>query len=540
MKKSHSLLTLSLAALSCLSLFTWANEATAEDERPNIIFFISDDMLPQHFNCLPQGKGKNLTPNLDRLAREGTLMLQQHVVSPVCTPSRYNVLTGNFASRAQNPYFKQNTEKNGQSVVEFNTHILPTDQTLPALLKAAGYTTGMAGKNHVVEVHGLKKFPNFDASAKDPANKALLKANHDHTRQAMREIGFDFADSVYHNNPSFLGLHEVAVQNMDWITDAGVRFLKQDHPQPFFLYFATTVPHGPTQAKRSWNADPQLTAIGYLDEPLNVQPARATIPKRIRAAGLPVNDNTANLLWLDDALGALLDTLEASGKLDNTIIFFFNDHGQRAKGTVYQGGVRNPSIVWRKGGFPAGSSSQALVSNVDFAPTILDLAQVDTSQYRFDGKSFLPYLEGKPATEMRRLYFELGYARGIRIGNWKYMAIRYPEQLENMTLEERTAVLEDWNDKRRRRHLNIVTDDPTQPFSHLTAIPGGGDAEKFSTGSYPAYFDRDQLYNLAQDPNEQRNLAGDPKYAAHLKAMQTALKEQLATLPGGFGDLKPN
>lgn len=538
MKNSLPLLTIALATLTCLS--PAINAHATPTERPNIIFFIADDMLPQHFNCLPQGKGKNLTPNLDRLAREGTLMLQQHVVSPVCTPSRYNVLTGNFASRAQNPYFKQNTKKNGQSVVEFNTHILPTDRTLPALLKNAGYTTGMAGKNHVVEVHGLKKFPNFDASAKDPANKAQLKANHDHTRQAMRDIGFDFVDSVYHNNPSFLGLHEVAVQNMDWITDAGVRFLNQDHSQPFFLYLATTVPHGPTQAKRSWNADPSLTAIGYLDEPLNVQPARTTIPKRIRAAGLPVNDNTANLLWLDDALGALLDALEANGQIDNTIIFFFNDHGQLAKGTVYQGGVHNPSIIWRKGGFPVGPTSQALVSNVDFAPTILELAQVDTSQQTFDGQSFLPYLMGQTPTAQRSLYFELGYARGLRIGNWKYMAIRYPEHLENMTLEERTAVLKDWNDQRKRRHLNIVTDDPTRPFSHLTAIPGGGDAEKYSTGSYPGYFERDQLYNLANDPNEQRNLANDPKYAAHLQAMQTALKEQLETLPGGFGELKQN
>jgi arylsulfatase A-like enzyme len=405
------------------------------DQRPNIVFFIADDMLPQHFNCLSKGKDKYLTPNLDRLAREGTIMLQQHVVSPVCTPSRYNVLTGNFGSRAQNPWFKQITKKNGQSIVEFNTHILPTDRTLPALLKSAGYTTGMTGKNHVVEVDNLKRFKNFDGSAKDPANIALLKANHDHTRQAMREIGFDFADSVYHNNPSFLGLHEVAVQNMDWITDAGVRFLNQAHEAPFFLYFATTVPHGPTQAKRSWNADPRLTAIGYLDKPLSVQPARETIPKRIRAAGLPLNDNTANLLWLDDALGALLDTLEANGKIDNTVIFFFNDHGQLAKGTVYQGGVHNPSIVWRKGGFPVGSSlsSPRFQSSILPPPSSTSLKSTVRTQ-DFDGQSFLPYLEGKTPPKERQLYFELGYARGIRIGNWKYMAIRYPEALENMTL----------------------------------------------------------------------------------------------------------
>ena len=221
------------------------------------------------------------------------------------------------------------------------------------------------------------------------------------------------------------------------------------------------------------------------------------------------------------------------------MIFFFNVHGQLAKGTVYQGGVHNPSIVWRKGGFPTGATSQALVSNVDFAPTILDLAQVDYSQHKFDGQSFLPYLEGESPPEERMLYFELGYARGVRIGNWKYMAIRYPEAVENMNLEERAAVLKEWNDARYRRQLNIVTDDPTQPFSHLTAIPGGGDAEKNSTGSYPAYFERDQLYNLASDPNEQSNLAGDARHASVLAEMQLALKKQLETLPGTFGELKP-
>jgi len=162
-------------------------------ERPNIVFFIADDMRPRHFNCFQKdGKPKFLTPNIDRLAREGTLMTQMHVCSPVCTPSRYNVLTGRYASRADNGWFKQRTKKEGQTVVEFNTHIIKSDVTLPKLLQKAGYETGMTGKNHVVEVRGLKKFPSFDASAKDPKNVAILKANHDHVCQAMREMGRQF------------------------------------------------------------------------------------------------------------------------------------------------------------------------------------------------------------------------------------------------------------------------------------------------------------------------------------------------------------
>lgn len=505
-----------------------------KERKPNVVFFIADDMLPKHFNCLPQGKGKNLTPNIDRLANEGTVMMQQHVCSPICTPSRYNVLTGRYASRANNGWFKSITKKEGQTVVEFNTHIVKGDTTLQGLMQQAGYVTGMAGKNHVVEVEGLQKFPDFDASARLPENISKLKANHDHVCQAIRETGFDFVDHVYDNNPDFLGLHDVAVQNMDWITEAGVEFIGQPRDKPIFLYFATTVPHGPTQAERSWNADPHVTAIGYIDNPPRVQPPRDTIPTRLEAAGLPVNDDTANMLWLDDAVGALLNELEKTGQLDNTVFFFFSDHGQSAKGTLYQGGVHDPCIVWRKGGFPVGSTCDALVSIVDFAPTILSLARHDYSGVAFDGKTFLPYLNSQPQDPGRVLYFELGYARGIRKGDWKYMAIRYPEDVENMTLEERKRVLDEWNTERRRKHLRIVTEDPSQPFSHLTAIPGGGDAERGSTGSLPGYFDRDQLYDLSKDPREQRNLAKEPEYAQKLEEMRSELKKVLDTLPGGF------
>ncbi len=517
-----------------LFMFSGLMAAGALAAQPNVVFFIADDMLPRHFNCLPQGEGKNLTPNIDRLAEEGVVMLEQHCASPICTPSRYNVLTGTYASRAENGWFKSTTKKEGQTVVEFNTHIIKGQQTLPALLRKAGYTTGMVGKNHVVEAHDLKRFKDFDASAKDPENVSILKANHDHVCQAMREIGFDYADRVYHNNPDFLGLHEVAVQNMEWITEGGVDFLKQKRDNPFFLYFATTVPHGPTKEDRSWNADPLISPVGYLKKAPDVQPARSTIPKRLKKAGLPVNDDTCNMLWLDDAVGALIKTLEKTGEIDNTVIFFYSDHGQMSKGTLYQGGVHNPCIVWKKGGFPVGKTSDALVHIVDFAPTILDMAGADFSDVEFDGQSYLPVLEGEPQTEERIMYFELGYARAIRKGNWKYLAVRYPEHVSTMTPEEREKVLEDWNAERRRKHLRIVTEDASKPFSHLTPVPGGGDAERGSTGSYPGYFDRDQLYDLSRDPKEHKNLANDPEYKKKLEEMQREMNAILKTLPGEF------
>ena len=151
--------------------------ATAS-QKPNIIFFIADDMLPVHFNCLSEGKDKYFTPNIDRLANEGVLMLEQHVVSPVCTPSRYSVLTGLYPSRATNGGFITRTKKEGQTVVQFNTDIVKGNKTIGSRLQKAGYVTGFVGKNHVVQVHNLKKFSNYDASAQDPIIKKQLIDNH--------------------------------------------------------------------------------------------------------------------------------------------------------------------------------------------------------------------------------------------------------------------------------------------------------------------------------------------------------------------------
>jgi arylsulfatase A-like enzyme len=246
-----------------------------------------------------------------------------------------------------------------------------------------------------------------------------------------------------------------------------------------------------------------------------------------------------NLLWLDDAVGAVLDRLEKHGVLDNTIIFFFNDHGQAAKGTLYQGGVSDPSIVWRSGGFAAGAESEALVSNIDFAPTILDYAGAPVGADELDGRTFRGVLGGQTEEARETLYFEMGFTRAVRAGDWKYLALRYPEHIENMSLEERQRRLDRVNENLRRRGIKPMTEDPTASFSHVTATPGGGHAEHGSTGKRPGYYDADQLYNLAEDPGEERNLAADPRYAEKLAEMKAILTTYLDDLPGGFAEFKP-
>lgn len=521
----------SLAISTCLAAPIGAH-TEIKSTKPNLVFIIVDDMQRYMFNCLPEGKGKNLTPNIDRLAREGTLMMGQHVTSPVCTPSRYCCLTGRYASRTRNSRFLKSTERAGQTVITWNTHILPDDPTLPKMLRTAGYTTGMVGKNHVIECAEYKKVP-YTADPKKPEIATQLRRNSEKVKESIRKTGFDFAASIYYNNPDGNGPRTLAVHNLDWITQGAIEFLDQSKDKPFFLYFATTVPHGPMEKKRSWGADPRITADGFLDKAPNVMPPRESLSQRLKEAGKQTGWKE-NLLWLDDAVGALLTKMEEDGTLDNTTIVFFTDHGQAAKGTVYQGGVTDPSIIWRKGGFPCGSVSESLVSNIDFAPTLLELAGAQAPAKQFDGKSFLPILNGEKKEIHDSLFFELGYVRGVRMGQWKYIALRYPQYAKDITLEERKKTLERYNTQQKLHNKPIQNTDPTKPFSHISLIAGGAGAEHASTGKLPGYYDADQLYNLQDDPGEEKNLAADPKHAETLKEMKTEMRKYIKALPGTF------
>ena len=538
--RKHSMRNLiCLTTLAIISyLMPDARLALASDPPPNIIFIIADDMHRHQFNCLDEGKDeagkpRNLTPNLDRLAKQGTLMMGQHVSAPVCTPSRYSCLTGLYASRSKSRNFVRETELRGQSVVQW-TSFITDEMTLPKLFKQAGYTTGLVGKNHAVEGRIAKV-----GYHEDPRDPAVVKRLVERQRQAeehIRAAGFEYVAGLYHENPDHNGPRELGVHNLDWTTDNALKFIDANQDKPFFLYYATTTPHGPGEPARSWNADPLVVPTGFLPTPLDVLPPRNTIPQRVKAAGLNPSPSNCNLLWLDDSVGAILSRVEQLGLDDNTIVVFFNDHGQAAKGTLYQGGVANPSIIWRKGGFPCGSLNQTQVSNIDFAPTLLGLAGVQYDADQFDGVSFMSSLDGKASQVHDSLYFEMGFTRAVTKDGWKYLALRYPAS--EVTIEKRQRILDKFNADQREHRRPIYTENPLAQFSHISLIPGGGDAEAKSTGKKAGYYDPDQLYNLNVDPGESNNLAADPAYAEKLAEMKTELQKYLRDLPGEFAELK--
>ncbi len=547
------------AGMLCASGMMMGHQAVADGDgaassvstkKPNIIFFIADDMMPYMFGYLPEGRGRVLTPTISRFAKEGVIMENQHMTSPVCTPSRFTCLTGRYPSRSKFPWFLGEQRKyDGQTMVQWTTYIkLKPKRLTPTLmdyLKKAGYVTGMAGKTHFI--HPLNKdwtkLP-YSSDAHDPKVIATVKKNYQELKSEALACGFDYAESLYLGNPIEVGPHALAMHNLDWIAQGAVDFIEQNKDKPFYLYVASTIPHDKLEADKAWNADPLATTDGFLDKPLHVLLPRSSIPKRIAESNIIYTSNRqydeiADMLWMDDLFAAITNKLKELGLDDNTIIFFFNDQGQTAKGTIYQGGVGDPSFVWKKGGFKCGHVSDALVSNIDFVPTILDMAGVKEMPEGLDGKSFLPVLDGEKKQVHDSLYFELGFTRGVRKGKWKYIALRYPDSVKNMSLKQRKKVLADYAADRLKYYGEKwhVTD-PMAPFSHIMAVPGGGDAEKMSMRSYPGYYDPDQLYDLEKDPGEQVNLAKNPEYAGKLEEMKKLLKKYLDDLPGNFAEFK--
>ncbi len=502
-----------LTSLLCMAL-------GAQNTRPNIIFIVTDDQHRDQFNFLPEGRGENgkalnLSPNIDRLAEEGVILDHCYVSTSVCTPSRYSLLTGTYASRAKNANFLSDAAKYDQANVHWNVDIISGIDNIASVMRDNGYYTGGVGKNHVIYGENKYRVPR-DADPRDPDVERQLLANQHAQVEAYKRIGFDFAASIYKGNlPSSYPL-ALEDHNMDWIVKGALDFLESsaEQEEPFFLYFATTLEHGPDSLGTKFKGNPLVTPVGFLDKTLDCVPSRESIQMRIDQAGL--DQTRADVLWLDDGIGALLEKLEEMKELDNTLIFFMDDHGvESGKGSLYEGGVRTVGFVWGPSFIEKGIRSNQLVSNIDFVPTVLDLCQIEApSGYHLDGVSMRPLLEGGDQAIHISLYFEIGATRAVLMDGWKYLAFRTPEA--KLPLLQQNG----------------------KKASHINDQPGGRGSEQPAIRNYIHYFEKDQLYQIAEDPDEKVNLFPEMKESDRVRMLKEELSSYLNELPGDFGELK--
>ena len=491
------------------------SDGYAKDEvRPNFLVIYVDDM---DLNDIAAYGGRVLTPNLDALATSGARFERYYATSPVCSPSRYSLFTGRYASR--NKYLEGVTAADDVNFIQWNVHLEGDESTLAHILSGAGYVTALVGKHHnsANQKHQIRVAK--DADPKDPIVSRTLQRNHEFlTRMIADHMGFDEVINVYANNFHVLDIPKIMHQhNPEWIVSGALDFLRRHQANPFFMTVALTIPHGPDNIK-SMLSDPRITPRGYLDSAPLVQDSRQSVFKRVKDAGLP--RHLANLTWLDDSVGAIVQELEDLGIREETMLVFASDHSDFGKMTAYEAGIRTPCIVSWPRKIPERRVIDALSSNLDWAPTFLAAAGIEApNSYIIDGEDLLPLLSGEVTSVRDNLFIEITYTRAVVSKDWKYIATRFPKSLQ--------SVITAGNRHEFNQEGERMTQDP---------YAGAVQARYGVNKKYPGYYDDDQLYYLPNDSMEQKNLAMDASALAVQLELQAALRAHQADKPHVFGE----
>jgi arylsulfatase A-like enzyme len=486
---------------------------TKKEPQPNFVIFYSDELDPEYISLYGESFR---TPNIDKLGSEGIKFTNAYVAAPMCTPSRFALLTGKYPGRCVHKDFLEAYPKEEPYVIAWNTYLEGSLPSIASVLSDNGYFTGMAGKWHIgklpenVHVPVLKK----DADLDDPNVDAQLKKYQNIvSEQVRKDAGFDFTSSVLWGNFDNFPILSLRTHNFPWITKGAISFLEEasKKDQPFFLYVASTAVHGPGHAE-AFNKDLRYTLEGKIDDLLKYQLPADSMREAISAQEPRLRHKYAGMACLDHHIKMVANKLTELGLNDNTIIIFMADHNvEPGKATCYEKGLKVPLILKLPEGQYRGVTSKKLVSNVDIFPTMLESANIPIPEgLLLDGISILPGIRSQNIQPRPYVFAESGLARSVSDGSWKYISFRYPEKdLASMKNGE-IDYAPNYLNMEKQAHSSIAM-------------------EKF-----PAYFDADQLFNLEEDPYELNNLAYDPSWEAELNRLQNVLADHVSTFDHAY------
>jgi arylsulfatase A-like enzyme len=399
-------------------------------ERPNILFILADDL---RWDALGSYGNEGVrTPNLDALAREGLVFDAFYVANPVCSASRASFLSGLY------------TFQRGVLRPAYRTLLDEGTPTVASLLGAAGYRTGFVGKAHL---------------GGDPR------------RWGFEEVPFHYPGFHVYDPPEVRTRYyedgrEVVIEGdaTQRIADAAIEFIERQRDVRWFLWLATTAPHWPYHSNESHPYRPET-----IEHPPGYPPGEALALRERWAAYY------SSVSTLDEHVGRVLARLDELGLRDDTLVFFTSDngimhmsHGIVGKAVWFEEALRQPAILRWPGRVAPGRRAGALVSSVDFVPSVLELAGVEAPD-SLEGRSFLPVVDAD--REVREHVF----AESVRSpqdggGTWQ------------MVRDERFKLVQ-FTDREEER-----------------------------------------LYDLDADPHEQRDLAELPEYAEVAERLRARLR----------------
>ncbi len=458
----------------CLLLVTFGIAASVR-AAPNVVFVLTDDQRADAVGFHPNSLLGIKTPHIDRLAAEGARFDNMFVTTSLCSPSRASFLSGTY------------THTHG--VYDNFTDYPHALRSFPLLLQKAGYQTAYVGKWHMGEDDDSPR-PGFDywVTHKGQGKYYDTRFNMDGQQRVLSGYYTDRVTDVA----------------LDWLSS-------RDRERPFALVLGHKAPHGPfVPEPRYANAYHQVnypypsSGFDLKDKPAWIRERlptwhgiygplygfRADFPDESPAAVTDferfVRSYVATINSVDDSVGRLYAALQRAGVLDETVFIFasdngflFGEHGMIDKRTMHEASIRVPLVVRYPAAIKPGTVVHQQVLSLDLAPSVMALT-LGQAMPGAQGRSWVPLLRNSQADWRDAWLYEYNYevqfpytpnVRGIRKGDWKY--ISYPH-----------------GDGGPLRHM-------------------------------------EELYNLALDPRESRNLVADPAAAATLKDMRSALARLL-------------
>jgi arylsulfatase A-like enzyme len=410
---------------SCLTSVL-ALTAVADARPPNVVLILADDLGYGDLGCY--GQKRIQTPNIDRLAKEGMRFTDFYAGCTVCAPSRCVLMTGKHMGHC---WVRGNAGQQNRLI----QCLRDEDVTVAEVLRQAGYATSLCGKWGLGEegTAGVPTKQGFDHFY------GYLNQHHAHnyypaylfrgeTRIPLKNVvpgEGDFGSGV---------ASEKLEYSADLIADEALKWLashaKNHRDQPFFLYFASTLPHANNEGGKQGMEVPELGPYAATDWP-EAQKAHA-----------------AMISHLDRDVGRLREQLKALGLEENTLVLFSSDNGPHREGgndpdfndsngalrgikrDLTEGGIRVPLVAHWPGHIPAGTTSDFAGSFADLLPTLAELAGGSAHLPKdLDGLSLVPTLLGRSAEQREHNYlywafYERGGAQAARQGKWK--AVQQP------------------------------------------------------------------------------------------------------------------
>ena len=401
-------------------------------EKPNFIVIFTDDQGYGDLSCFG---GKHVsTPRIDQMAAEGSRLTSFYVAAPVCTPSRAALMTGCYPKRID-----MATGSNFGVLLAGDTKGLNPDEiTIAEVLKEVGYRTGIFGKWH------LGDQPEFLPTRQGFDEYFGIPFSHDIHPYHPRQDHFQFPPLALLEGETVIEMDPNANFLTKRITEHAVSFIQRNKDKPFFLYVPHPIPHRPLHI-----SPPFMQGVApEIIEKLNNEGKLVDYKTRDRLFRQAINE-------IDWSVGRILDTLKEQGIDEDTLVIFTSDNGPAVgsagplrgrKGSTFEGGMRESTVIRWPGKIPAGQSNDALMTTMDLLPTFAKLAGAEIPMDRvIDGKDIWPTLTGSADTPHQVFFYHRGNSlAAARSGKWKlHVKDQNATQLYNLEqdLGERNNVI---------------------------------------------------------------------------------------------------